>query len=302
MTDPSSTVPAALLTHHLDGPATGPPVVLLNGGMMSFYAWEPVAEHLRARYRLLRFDFRGQLQSPGAPPDDISGHVRDVVALLDALGWESAHLVGTSFGGAVALALTGTYPERVRSLTLITAMDQVTADFRQQSDEMREVLADIADEAATGSTADGSGRGHFYDLLIARVYSAGYRQREAAMLAARRADVERLPASWFAAVDQLMVALEDFDLRQHLAKISCPVLVVIAGDDRVMAPDRSREMAAELAAEVVEHPTAGHVLVAEEPDWLAAECLRFLDRTVAGRVPGPLGQDPQDAVVVPGTR
>jgi pimeloyl-ACP methyl ester carboxylesterase len=58
--------------------------------------------------------------------------------------------------------------------------------------------------------------------------------------------------------------------------------VVIAANDRVMDKRRSRALAAALGAEVVVHPSAGHGLVVEDPEWLAAACLRFLDEVSAG--------------------
>jgi 3-oxoadipate enol-lactonase len=314
------------LTHSIAG--DGPPVVLLNGGMMTFPSWEPVASRLRAGsaagdatpsadsgevatdhsarprhceersdeaismieiatgaarprddeedgaaaprgYRTLSFDFRGQLLSPGAPPADLAGHARDVVALLDHVGWESAHLVAVSFGAEVAIELAAAQPRRVRSLVLVTAMDRETPQFRRGSDAMREILADVL---------AGGDRRPFYDQLIEDVYSEAYVQQEAVTFATRRAQVELLPAGWFAAVDGLLAALEGFDLRDRLPRIHCPALVAIAGDDRVMAPDRSRALAAALGAEVIEHPTAGHGLVAEDPAWLAAAVRDFLDR------------------------
>lgn len=284
------------LAHSIAG--EGPPVVLLNGGMMTFPSWEPVASRLRSGssaneagsaahegsagprdatadgaqsrgYRVLNFDFRGQLLSPGTPPTDLAGHARDVIALLDHVGWDSAHFVAVSFGAEVAIELAAAHPQRVRSLTLVTAMDRETPQFRRGSDEMRAILAGVL---------QGGDRRPYYDRLIADVYSEAYVQREAATFAARRAHVDVLPAGWFAAVDGLLAALEGFDLRDRLAAIHCPALVAIAGDDRVMAPERSRALAEALGAEVVEHPSAGHGLVAEDPVWLAAEILRFLDQ------------------------
>lgn len=255
----------ASLTHRLEG--EGPPVLLLNGGMMSYPGWEKVAATLRDRYRLLLFDFRGQLLSPGQAPASLEGHVDDVIALLDAVGWPTCHFVGTSFGALVSVALAARHPERVASLALITAMDHATPAFDAESREMREILESIA---------AGGDRGPFYDLLTTRVYSASYRQAEAASLAARRKDVERMPASWFEGVDRLLAAIEGFDLRPLLAEIRCPSLVVIAGEDRVMPAHNAMALAEALGAEVREHPAAGHALVAEDPRWLADVCLEFL--------------------------
>lgn len=255
------------LAHRLEGEGT--PVVLLNGGMMTFPSWEPTAERLRARHATLLFDFRGQLLSPGPPPDTLEAHAEDVVALLDRVGWESAHLLGASFGAEVAIEVAARAPERVRSLELVTAMDRSTPEFRRQSDGMRSVL---------GEVLAGGERGRFYDVLVEGVYSSAYRQAEAATLAARRAAVDQLPLEWFAGVDGLLAAVERFDLTDRLRAVRCPALVVIADGDRVMERDRSEALARALDAEVAVHPTSGHALVAEDPAWLAEVCLVFLAR------------------------
>lgn len=269
---------AESLAHRVAG--DGEPVVLLNGGMMSFASWEPLATSLREPradpespgHRLLGFDFRGQLLSPGTPPPDLAGHASDVVGLLDSLGWGAAHLVGASFGAEVAIELAAAHPARVRSLVAITAMDRVTPEFRRDSDEMRVILAAVR---------AGGERTRFHDTLIEGVYSPAYRREQAAVLAARRAQLDRIPAPWFEGVDGLLAALETFDLRERAAAVRCPSLVVIAAADRVMPPERSRVLASLLRAEVVEHPTAGHALVAEDPEWLARALLDFLARHAA---------------------
>jgi pimeloyl-ACP methyl ester carboxylesterase len=61
----------------------------------------------------------------------------DAVAVLDALGWSSAHVVGASMGGMIAQALTVRHPERVRSLTSIMS----TPEFVEPAPEMVAMLA-----------------------------------------------------------------------------------------------------------------------------------------------------------------
>jgi pimeloyl-ACP methyl ester carboxylesterase len=262
---------SAALAHRLEG--EGPPVVLLNGGMMTFPSWEAVAAPLRERYRLLRFDVRGQLLSPQVPtdavPTDLASHAADVWALLDRRGWESAPFIGASFGAEVALELAAGRPERVRSLVAITAMDRETSAFRRGSDEMRAVLA---------RRLEGGDQALFYDLLVESVYSAAYRRAEAATLAARRAQTDQLPRAWFDGVDRLLAALEGFDLTPRLGRVRCPTLALLAADDQIMDEARARALAAAIGAEVAVHPTSGHALVVEDPDWVAAACLAFLDR------------------------
>ena len=54
-----------VLTHRIDG--DGPPLLLLNGGLMSIAVWQPFADALSSTRRVIRCDFRGQLLTPGPP-------------------------------------------------------------------------------------------------------------------------------------------------------------------------------------------------------------------------------------------
>src|SRR5689334_25303921 len=94
-----------ILGHRVTGNPDGPPVLLLNGSMMTMGAWEPVAAPLGETWKVIRCDFRGQIFSLGESEPNLEAHVADVIALLDELGLERAHAVGTSFGGLVAVRL-----------------------------------------------------------------------------------------------------------------------------------------------------------------------------------------------------
>lgn len=106
------------------GPADGDPVVLLHGFPQDSTAWDRVVPALHQHgLRTLAPDQRGY--SPMARPRG-RGHYRlretadDVVALLDAAGLGSAHVVGHDWGGIVGWALGAWYPERVRTLTALS--------------------------------------------------------------------------------------------------------------------------------------------------------------------------------------
>jgi pimeloyl-ACP methyl ester carboxylesterase len=106
------------------GPADGEPVVLLHGFPQDSAAWDQVAPLLHEHgLRTLAPDQRGY--SPMARPRGRSAYrlretVEDVVALLDAAGLGSAHVVGHDWGAMVAWAMTAWHPERVRTLTAIS--------------------------------------------------------------------------------------------------------------------------------------------------------------------------------------
>jgi pimeloyl-ACP methyl ester carboxylesterase len=106
------------------GPSDGDPVVLLHGFPQDSTAWNQVAPLLhRNGLRTLAPDQRGY--SPMARPRGRS-HYRlrettaDVLALLDAAGLGSAHVVGHDWGAGVGWALAAWHPERVRTLTSLS--------------------------------------------------------------------------------------------------------------------------------------------------------------------------------------
>jgi pimeloyl-ACP methyl ester carboxylesterase len=109
---------------HDSGPADGEPVVLLHGFPQDARAFDRLTPALHsAGLRTLAPDQRGY--SPGARPAGRSAYVvrelvDDVLALLDAAGLESAHLVGHDWGGIVAWALAAWHPWRVRTLTALS--------------------------------------------------------------------------------------------------------------------------------------------------------------------------------------
>jgi pimeloyl-ACP methyl ester carboxylesterase len=106
------------------GPADGEPVVLLHGFPQDRTAWDRVAPGLHQHgLRTLAPDQRGY--SPMARPHGRSAYrlretAADVLALLDAAGLESAHVVGHDWGGIVGWALGAWHPDRVRTLTALS--------------------------------------------------------------------------------------------------------------------------------------------------------------------------------------
>jgi len=106
------------------GPADGEPVVLLHGFPQDSTAWNRVAPALhRHGLRTLAPDQRGY--SPMARPRGRAQYrlretTADVLALLDAAGLDSAHVVGHDWGAAVAWALAAWHPERVRTVTALS--------------------------------------------------------------------------------------------------------------------------------------------------------------------------------------
>ncbi len=274
-----------LLAHRVEG--EGEPLLLLNGGLMSYAAWEPVGGRLRGRHRLVLCDLRGQLLSPGRAPRELAGNIADLTELLDHLEVETAHVVGASYGGEIALLLAATAPERVRSLVVVTAADHAGPEMSREGQIWRRLVA---------ASGDANGRARFYERLVAEVYSGEFRRRHAAELEARRDQVAALPESWWRGLESILRALEGFDVRPWLGAIRAPTLVAVAAGDRLIPPERSLALASAIAgAETRVHQTSGHALVAEDPEWLAEAVLDFLGRQSTGGLGvrgAPAGSEP----------
>lgn len=102
-----------------DDVGTGPAVVLLHAGIADRTMWAEHVEPLAsAGHRVVAVDLPGFGEAPVAPRQ---APWEDVLETMEALGVSRAALAGCSFGGAVALAVAVTAPERVTELALVSA-------------------------------------------------------------------------------------------------------------------------------------------------------------------------------------
>lgn len=98
--------------------ASGQPVLFISGLAGTARFWQASTNLLRHQH-CITFDQRGiGASSRGTDPVSISRLAQDCLAILDEVGLESAHIVGHSTGGCIAMELALTVPQRVRSLVL----------------------------------------------------------------------------------------------------------------------------------------------------------------------------------------
>ncbi|MEI5101816.1 alpha/beta hydrolase [Streptomyces sp. PmtG] len=135
-----------IISHDVAGPAEGPAVLLLHSSVCDRRMWEPQWRPLAdAGFRVVRADFRTCGQSPaGTRPYSDDG---DVVDLMDALGLDRAALVGSSYGGRVALRVAALHPGRVTALALLCAgrPGQESGPEGEAFDEAEEALLEAGD-------------------------------------------------------------------------------------------------------------------------------------------------------------
>jgi 3-oxoadipate enol-lactonase/4-carboxymuconolactone decarboxylase len=235
-----------LLNHRAEGPTSAPPLLLGPSLGTSYALWDKVAPELSITHRVVRWDLPGhggsaaELIGPGATVGDLADLV---LALADSLGIERFAYAGVSLGGAVGLHLAVHRPERVSSLAVICSSAHFNGAKRWEERAAlvrREGLADLAEGAN------------------ARWFTAGFTV-PGLVEDHRNAD----PDAYAACCD----ALAAFDLRDELASITVPALLIAGRDDPATPPAHLREIAdAVPGAALVELPGASHLAPAQCPE------------------------------------
>jgi lipase len=127
---------AAVLHVAAFGEPTGVPVLALHGLGGHGGRWRRLAEQYTGGVRMFCPDLRGHGRSAWVPPWTLEQHAADVLATMDALRLERAAVVGSSFGGVVALYVAHAAPRRVTRLVLLepaVGMPPEVADARAQA-------------------------------------------------------------------------------------------------------------------------------------------------------------------------
>lgn len=232
----------------------GEPVLLIQGTGVHGAGWKPQVDDLAATHACLTFDHRGIGRSgPPNGPISVAQLAEDSSAVLDAAGCGSAHVVGHSLGGLVALQLALTRRDRVRSLALLCT-------FARGRDATRLTpwMLWVGLRSQVGPAR--SRRRAFLRLLLspARHASVEHDRLAADLEPLFGHDLARQPP---VALRQLR-AMAACDLTPRLSELGgLPTLVVSAAHDRIAPPTSGRAIAAGIpGAQFVEFPDAAHGL------------------------------------------
>ncbi len=98
---------------------SGDPIVFINGFGLTNRMWRKQVEHLKDSYSCITYDIRGFGKSP--VPKGPYSHHEDLLNLMKSLNITNAHIVGLSLGGYISIDFALTYPEFVKSLTLLSS-------------------------------------------------------------------------------------------------------------------------------------------------------------------------------------
>jgi pimeloyl-ACP methyl ester carboxylesterase len=103
----------------------GPPVLLLHGGPTGYDYLEDLAAEILPGYLVAAYQRRGTTPSTVSGPFDMETEADDAAAVMDALGWDRAYVVGHSLGGYYALQLSVRIPDRVLGALIVDPLGAV---------------------------------------------------------------------------------------------------------------------------------------------------------------------------------
>ena len=253
------------IAYRLTGNPNGVPILFFNGILMNLDGWKPQSEFLK-EYLCITLDFRGQLRSGKEFPDHFTMgiHVQDTKELMAHLGIPQFNIVGTSYGGEVALLYVLTYPEQVKSITVIASVSY--------SDMLLKHQVSLWKNLASVST------NLLYDCVMGLCYSDQFISQNEALLTRRKEAFQQLPESFFKGFEKLCDAFIHFQLsNDQLQQIVCPALIVSAQLDILKLPHYSEAMVENLPnAQYEKIEGAGHAVTVEHPNKISELVERFL--------------------------
>jgi len=135
----------------------GPPVLLVHALGLDWRMWEPIMSRLSAGRRVFAYDIRSHGRAAGSPtPFTIQDAAADLIGVLDALELDRAHVVGLSYGGAVAQTAAVSHPERFASLAALASTDRPFDSFeaRARSAERDGIEAQVVPSLTRWFTPD----------------------------------------------------------------------------------------------------------------------------------------------------
>ena len=256
--------------------SAAPPILLLHGWPQHWYMWRRVIEGLRAERRLLAPDLRGFGWSD-APGHGYDGETfaADQVALLDALGIESAHVLGHDWGGWTAMLLAVLHPDRVvRAINCNAPHPFIRPTPGLLAEAWRSWYTWLLATPGLGRrvleqgwiTREALSRGNVgepFDRDEIEIYVESFREPE------RAAAVTSLYRYFQRAF------LEGLTGRWRGARLEVPVLLMFGERDRYISPRLVRgHRPANMRVELV--PDSGHFLVNEKPDLMIDRAREFL--------------------------
>ena len=250
----------AQMYYELSGPASAPVLMFSNSLGTNLTMWTPQVEALGERYRILRYDTRGHGQSAVTPgPYKISQLADDVLGLLDGLGLDKVSFCGLSMGGMIGMTSALSVPDRVRKVVLCCTSPKLGS-----TDTWNARIASVRKGGMAAVT----------DAVLERWYTPPFRAMAPQQIQRTKQMLLTTPPDGYIANCE---AIRDEDLREVIAAIQIPTLILTGKSDPVVPLADGRFMAERIRkSKYVELPAA-HLANIEASDLFTRELATFLE-------------------------
>lgn len=259
------------IEYYIEG--SGPPLLMIMGLGGQASSWgEPVLEGLRSRFTTIRFSNRGT----GASDKPTDGYTipqmaDDAAALMDAIGFEKAHVFGISMGGMIAQELALNHPHRVQGLVLgctncgpahsVTIPAESVARFGQ-------IMSLPVDQRIR----------EFWNMNVTPQFiesGAAFLSRIVELGMATPTPVETF--------GRQLGAAQSFDTYDRLPRIKSPALIVQGNMDALVPVENAEILHARIPGSCVRIiQGAGHCFFWEKPEEVVKEIAGFLSEVPVG--------------------
>ncbi|MSO73159.1 MAG: alpha/beta hydrolase [Rhodospirillaceae bacterium] len=275
------------LTVHYKDEGKGPAIMMIHGSSSTLHTYDVIADKLKGRYRIIRFDIP-PLGLSGPVTDEDVNRVTDTdlpAKLLEQLGVKSTDCVGVSSGGTHCIYLAARYPDLVNHLIISNSPSDPVENARPiQSKGMIESAKET--RALNGFRTQKS-----WDTFF--TFFSGEPERITPQIRERYYDFNRrLP-------DKNIIALASKVANHELAldmfsRVKIPVLLVWGARDPLLTPPSADVLAGYLRNADVSKimlPDVGHYPPLEIPERYAQIIAAYLEAATPVR---PKSPDPKD--------
>jgi 3-oxoadipate enol-lactonase len=243
----------------VEGQEAAPVLMFSNSLSSNLSMWDPQAEALKDRFRIVRYDSRGHGRSVAGPgPYSIAHLGRDALAIMDALGLSQVHWCGLSKGGMVGQWLLTHHPERIGKAVLANTAAQMPPP-----------------ELWNGRirNATQNGMAPLVEPTIQRWFTAGFVARSPEMIAKVREMIAATPSQGYCGC---CAAIRDMDQRDSIRAIDKPVLLISGAHDPATTPAMMELMRERIRGAEWVSLDAAHISNLEQPEAFTAALKEFL--------------------------
>lgn len=241
-------------------------LILIAGYTADHTFYEPLLEYLSKHYKVLVFDNRGVGQTKDSVSQVLSAELmaNETIALAERLQLSNPHIVGQSMGGTIAQTIAANYPDKINKLVLLTTSSKwrtaMLFAFKSLL-KMRENEFDFEVQFETvvpwlfgqAFISDPNELSNFKESILTAEFPQSIEDQK------RQYQV-----------------LTQFDGRSQLKNITAETLIVYGKEDLIALPEESVYMKTYIPNSQLLAAPCGHVIVAEQPNFIAKSLLDFL--------------------------